>query len=200
MAIDRRQFLQHAAVLLGAGLSGACTSAVLSRGAEEPLRTATTVLSAEERAALEAVVERILPRTDTPGALDAGVPDFIEFVLAEGYPEDAREAYRGSLRELDARARSVHGGSLATLAPVEQDALLTQVELTEFAAGSGAPALFGGISPTKPFFAASKELTLVGYYTSRVGMAAERTYSHFPGAFDGAVEWSPGQKPWAGRP
>lgn len=199
MAIDRRQFLQRAAVLLGAGLSSACVSAALSRREDEPLLTANTVLSAEERTVLESLAERILPRTDTAGALDAGVPDFVEFVLAEGYPEEARDAYRASLRELDAQAQAEYGGGFAALASADQDALLAAIELAEFAAGSGAAALFGGINPTKPFFAASKELTLVGYYTSKVGIAAERTYSHFPGAFDGAVAWGPGQKPWAGN-
>ncbi len=198
MAIDRREFLRGAALVLGAGLSGSCVRAVLSRGADEALLPEHAVLSPQERAVLEALTERIMPRTETPGALDAGVPDFVEFVLAEGYPVDAREAYRASLLGLDQRARAEHGGAFADLATAQQDALLEAIELAEFASAAGAPELFGGISLTKPFFAASKELTVVGYYSSKVGIAAERTYSHFPGKFDGAAAWQPGKKPWAG--
>ena len=198
MAIDRREFLRRAAIVLGGGLSASCVSAVMSRDAHEPLRANAPVLTSPERAILEAVSERILPRTDTPGALDAGVPDFVEFVLAEGYPAGAREAYRLALRELDASAEREHGVGFTALGPEAQDALLGPLELAEFAAAGTGPDLFGGLSMTKPFFAATKELTVVGYYTSSVGLAAERTFSHFPGVFDGAVEWTPGQKPWAG--
>lgn len=199
MVIDRREFLRRAAVVLGGGLSASCVSAVLARDPGARLVADAPVLEARERAVLEALTERILPRTATPGALDAGVPDFVEFVLAEGYGAEARQAYRGSLRALDASARSRHQLSFDALAGAEQDAMLNALELHEFAAAGGALALFAGLSDTKPFFAASKELTVVGYYTSEVGIAAERTYSHFPGVFDGAVEWRPGRKPWAGE-
>ena len=199
MAIDRREFLKRAALALGGGLSSSCVSAVLSRDADQALLAEGPVLSGLERSVLEAASERILPRTETPGALDAGVPDFVEFVLAEGYPERAREAYRESLRALDESAHERHGRGFAELEASEQDAMLEPLELAEFAAATaGGPALFSGLDATKPFFAATKELTVVGYYTSKVGLAAERTFSHWPGRFDGAVAWEPGRKLWAG--
>ena len=199
MALDRREFLKRAALVVGGGLSASCVGAVEDWTPGTPMAPETAVLSTTERALLEAIVDRILPRTATPGALDAGVPDFVEFVLERGYSDEERAAYREGLAAVEAHAHASHGTSLLSLGAADQDALLTGIELAEFAAAAGAgPDLFGGLDPSKPFFAATKELTLVGYYTSEVGIGAERTYSHWPGHFDGAVAWQPGQKPWHG--
>ena len=199
MTLDRREFLKRAALVVGGGLSVSCVSAVEDWTPGEAMAPRASVLVGEERALLEAVVDRILPRTHTPGALDAGVPDFIEFVLERGYGADELASYREGLAAVADRARASHGETFVSLDGASQDALLTGIELAEFAAAAGgAPNLFGGLDAGKPFFGATKELTLVGYYTSKVGIGAERTFSHWPGHFDGAVNWQPGQKPWHG--
>ena len=52
--------------------------------------------------------ERIIPRTDTPGATDAGVADFIDVMLADWYGAAERDRFTTGLSELDARARAMH--------------------------------------------------------------------------------------------
>src|SRR5690606_17237642 len=74
--MDRREALQLAAMLLGGALSASCTRA-LQGGVTSSGGPSVRVLDAAELATVAQAAERIMPRTDTPGAIDAGVPDFI---------------------------------------------------------------------------------------------------------------------------
>ena len=58
------------------------------------------VLSAEQFALLEQVCEVIIPTTDTPGAIGAGVPAFMRQILEDWGTENSRtEIGRASCRE-----------------------------------------------------------------------------------------------------
>jgi hypothetical protein len=76
-------------------------------------------------ALLRAVIDRIIPRDDDPGALDLGSLDFVLQRLAEG-TEDADIVARG-LEALETAAAAL-GRPFATLAPREQVPLLEAVE------------------------------------------------------------------------
>ena len=74
-----------------------------------------------------------------------------------------------------------------------------EIELEEFAVRPpGLSLTLGGTFTPKPFFTSAKELTVVGYYTSEIGMKHELQYSPWPGRFDGNVDAQPGVRPWAG--
>jgi hypothetical protein len=200
IAIDRRQFLYRAAVLLGGAVSTGCANAVLGRSPDEPLTTTSPLLGSDERATLDAAVDRILPATATPGALEAGVPDFVEFVLAEGMGDAGRQRFRDGLARLDADARGAHGAAFAALPPEARDGLLTAVEQREMqeraaAAPGAAPELFSGLRDDKPFFATLKELTVVGFFTSEIGATQVFDLNVWPGRFDGCAAREPGVRP-----
>ncbi len=199
MAVDRRVFLQRAAWVLGAALSPGCVGAVVGRDPDELLRTDIRLLDASQAAILERMVDRILPATDTPGALDAEVPAFVDFVLAGGASEAHRQRIAKGLEALDARARERHGAGFASLDGEAADALLKETEDQEFAAAPPGAGLPFGPPTEKPFFGSIKEWTVVGFMTSEVGATAMRTHSHVPGRFDGCAAVEPGQRPWMGN-
>ena len=92
----------------------------------------------------------IIPRTDTPGASDAGVPEFIDRRLTAS-PNLAAAFRRGaSLLEPD----------FAHLSTERQEAILTGM--------SKSPDTDGG-----RFFRLIKDLTIDGYYSSRAGLVEE---------------------------
>jgi hypothetical protein len=195
--IDRREFLWRAAVILGGAVSTSCASAVLGRPAEAPLRTDRTLLESDERATLAAAVDRILPATSTPGAVEAGVPDFVEFVLVEGFEADGRLHFRDGLAQLDASAREQHGTRFASLPPETRDGLLAALEQQELSAAppSGGLDFLGGLRDDKPFFATLKELSVVGFFTSQVGATQVFDFHAWPGHFDGCAAREPGVRP-----
>ena len=196
MSLDRREFLRTVAVLLGGAVTTSCTSAVLARDPEAPpVAIPEAVLAADERRVLEAAMDRILPETSTPGALAVGAPEFVEFVLAEGHTPAERERFRAGLARLDETARARHGEGFDAIAPTARDEILREVEMEELAAAPpGAPAIFGSYVE-KPFFGMLKELTLVGFFTSKVGATQVQRFDVWPGRFDGCVPVEPGQPP-----
>ena len=64
--------------------------------------------TSEEMTAFRRLADALLPRTRTPGALDAGAPEFLDFYLA-GSSADRQKLYRDGVR------RWVAGGSLDPL-------------------------------------------------------------------------------------
>lgn len=84
---------------------------------------APTALSADEYAVLSAATGRLIPSDDLgPGAIEAGVPIYIDRILA-GYQSALLETYQQGLSALDAAA-----GGFAVASEDDQDATLTDLD------------------------------------------------------------------------
>ncbi|MEO5820223.1 MAG: gluconate 2-dehydrogenase subunit 3 family protein [Vicinamibacteraceae bacterium] len=139
-------------------------------------------LDAAGGAQLAAVVDAILPDTDTPGARAAGVHVFIDLAVAECLSVGDQDAFRTGLASLDASCRRAHGAGLDTVAPAALSALLREAE----AAGT-------------PFVKTVKGLTVLGYGTSRIGATQALADDPSPGRYRGCIDLAPGQRTWAER-
>lgn len=163
--ITRREALQHAAGFLGVVLSPSLFSSVLRA---DPTTAATGSLTPAQRATAAALADRILPRTDTPGALDVGVPDFID-VMHRGYLTDEEKAgLEAALAYFDAAAREAHQRGFADLTPDQQDGILRSTAES---------------ATDREHFLRIREITVVGYFTSET---VGKTVLHFdpvPGVF-----------------
>lgn len=107
-------------------------------------------LNSSEMHLVAQLCDLIIPRTDTPGAADAGVPEFI----------DRRLTASPGLTSTFRRGLALVGADFSGLAAERQIAILTEM--------SNAPASEGG-----GFFGLLKELTIDGYYSSRQGLEEE---------------------------
>jgi gluconate 2-dehydrogenase gamma chain len=112
----------------------------------------TTYLTPAELEWLKVLVDTIIPRTDTPGASDAGVPAFIDRRLATNAP--LSEVFRSGMKSLDADAQARFGAAFPAVTPEQRILLLTSRQ-------------------DEPFFTAMKGLTVDGYYTSEAGLKQE---------------------------
>lgn len=84
-------------------------------------------LTPPQLAALRALLDRLIPADDFPGALAAGTDNFIVALLAGDCAAEAPALALG-LTQLDAEAAALHGQTFATLPSTAQDALLTALE------------------------------------------------------------------------
>lgn len=161
----RREALVRAAALAGLSLTPAWVERVLAAAAGPEAS-----LPPARAAVLAAAAERILPRTDTPGAADVGVPAFLARLL-EGYVSASdRDTVLAGLDGLEVAARAAHGRGFAEVPAAAQDALVR------------AAAEAGG-----RFFPLLREYTLLGYFTSeRVGREVLH-YDPVPGRWDPCV-------------
>jgi len=131
--LTRRFFLKQSAGVAGATWARAALPglAALSQAActakEEAV--AFTILQAEEAAELEAVLARIIPTTDTPGAREAGVIHFFDQSFGT-FNAPMLPAIRGGLASLQ---ENIDGErKFSELSAEEQDALLESIQQTPF--------------------------------------------------------------------
>lgn len=130
--MSRRRFLRDAALAGAGGLAlgaGACSKRSGDRGRKAESRPAGrgpshAILSEDEYAAVSAVCQQILPADEDPGAIELGVPDYVDWALSIDDIPGSRDAVREGLQELDAQARKSHRTTLADAAPEVQQELL----------------------------------------------------------------------------
>ena len=136
-------------------------------------------LSKEQGALVSEVAEIIIPRTDTPGAKDAGVPAFIDTMLKDVYTQEDRERYVAGLQAFDDTARTAYGKQFVELSKVQQTELVRKVHdeavAVELAYDPPPPTL------RRPFILMTKELSLLGFFTSKPGATQVLQYVAVPG-------------------
>lgn len=124
------------------------------------------------------ISELIIPKTDTPGARDAGVPAFIDVMLAEWGDDDQRQMFTTGLANVDERSRAAFGKEFIGCTSAQQSEILQDLDY-ELAQLRDAKR-----DTSKNFFGAMKWLTLTGYYTSEVGATSEQHFRVVPGRFE----------------
>jgi hypothetical protein len=173
--LQRRELLRRAAWLLGGAVSAPAALAILQGcSAKEPTADASTlkVLSAAQLALVAEIAEIMLPRTNTSGARDAGVPEFIDQVLDAVYPKDGQERFTSGLAAFEKPF-------------LERPA----AERPGFVKLSLEAALEAKADP-KPFILMIRELTILGYFSSRLGILDNMEYVPVPAGFQGCVPLS----------
>src|ERR1700730_9179808 len=106
--MDRREALR----LLAMGAALQLAPGKLFAGLREArafLGTQTTVrtLDPHQYTTVTAIAELILPRTETPGATDVGVSQFIDLILTEWYNPEERIRFLNGLADVDVRTHAL---------------------------------------------------------------------------------------------
>ena len=119
-------------------------------------------------ATISRIADLIIPPTDTPGAIAAGVPAYIDLVISRNL--DQQLVVADGLRWLDAEANRTHEKNFIELTEEQQLSMLEP--LCEAADSSTGMARGRNVQ----FFSLIKNLTADGYYTSRAGLIEELGY------------------------
>jgi gluconate 2-dehydrogenase gamma chain len=138
--ISRRSFIQRVSFFGGSMvLLGSCSrDASPHKNAEQPsavLLSSHVTLTDAEYDALAAACERMLPRDQDPGAIDLGVPGYIDRALSDRRMSHVKDDFISGLDALMRRAQAQRGKPFAQLPPDAQDALITSFK--NGAKGSG---------------------------------------------------------------
>ncbi|MGH6963282.1 MAG: gluconate 2-dehydrogenase subunit 3 family protein [Phenylobacterium sp.] len=168
--LSRRDAFAGFALSLGFISSGIASQAW---AATTPLGWTPAALTPAQARALDAAAELIVPATDTPGARAVGVPQFIDRAVGNWCSPPQAKLLRSGLDQLDADAVAAHGAPFADLTAAQQTELLTRYDT------SG--------DPQRPFFGFLKELTTIGYFTSKPGATIALRYDPVPGDYRGCV-------------
>jgi gluconate 2-dehydrogenase gamma chain len=166
-SIERREILRILTIAAGAatfpGFSKwafACSHLGSPLAQIKPAVYRPVFFSAPEYALVERLTDLIIPADDTPGARDAGVSEFID-LMASRDPELQRD-FRAGLTWLNKRSHETGGKAFVTLNSDQQTALLESLAYRKkFRAGD---------EPGRQFFDLVREYTVMGFYTSEIGL------------------------------
>ena len=147
-------------------------------------------LSPHQDATVIAITEMIIPRTDTPGAKDAKVNEFIDLLLTEWYEPAETKQFLDGLERVDAQSRKLFSANFVDCQPDQQIQLLKQLDATamDFAHNRHkATDDDDDLLPPKDFFYHLKKLTITGYYTSEIGLDEELHQEIIPPPYTGCA-------------
>ena len=120
--------------------------------------------SPEQFKAIESLTELIIPTDDQPGAREARVAEYIDFVVfsaAEFKPEMPKE-WTAGLALLDQLSQQKHGQPFGKLTAADQESLLVEASQPEREPSASHPAY--------SFYRLVKDMTVGAFYTSKVGL------------------------------
>ena len=195
--MDRRDMLTRIALLLGA-------TALPAEAFAASKKKAARFLTKPQFALLGAVTDTILPASDTPGALAAGVPARLDGMLRNWASAETRTNVIGALARIDAASQAAKAKGFAALSPADRAAVLTPHDA---AALKVVPAPANAPKPnffTQQTFVADmgylklKDLTLNLYYYSEIASANELEYLHVPGKWQPSLKLTPHSRPFLG--
>ncbi len=188
--MDRRDLIKSLGLAAGGLVLLPSFSAWLTSCQSDPKGYTPKYLTPEEFAILEVVASRIIPKTDTPGALETGVPAFIDIYVGECFEPDEESEFKMGLHRLEEAAKSINPSGYTALKPEEQDKLLSEAEL--FAQRRNET---GVRNPQ--FFTMAKDLVIRGYFTSQYGATEYLIWEDVPGKLQGCIPYSQVGRCWA---
>ena len=132
-----------------------------------------------ELTTIATLCDLILPANDNFGsATDAGVHEFIEFIVKD--ITTYQTPIRGGLMWLNNRANRKYGATFVKCSGSQQKALLDEIAYPDKAS----PEVAQGVE----FFNTMRNLTLTGYYTSKMGIEDLGYQGNRPNIWDGVPE------------
>jgi hypothetical protein len=151
---------------------------------------------AQSRNILASLADTIIPGTDSPGARECGVHDFIIKMIKECTDIMTQNKFLEGLHDLEAFAQSTYGKSFPACSGDEREQMLRNVEDKD----RPWPGLAGKVQKKylgSPFFVTLKRYSVIGYCTSEGGATRALRYSHVPIKYIACESYIPGEKAWA---
>ena len=189
--MNRRDALSRVALLLGGTIVG---SELFLNGCNTPASQAAASLNftPDNISFLNEVAETILPATNTPGAKEAKVGEFMTVYVKDCYEEKDQKIFLDGMGKLDEASKKKNSKSFMDSTPQQRHDLLVDLD-------KEAKDYNKNKKPEDPnhYFSLVKQLTLMGFFTSEPGATKALRYVAIPGRYDGCVPYKKGDKAWA---
>ncbi len=190
-SMDRRALLQRALLLVGATVATGGCSFLPS---DEPFE-----LNEGQMAVLAAMADTIMPETDTPGAIQVGVPARLAEMLNTWASPETREEFVRVLGDIEGLSGA--GGSFVDASAEDRHEMLVAHDMAAMQPGEEMEDRFFGrlaAAPVDAAYGRLKDLILTLYYTSEEAMTQELVYTLVPGRWDPSIPVTPDTRPWGG--
>jgi hypothetical protein len=180
--MNRREWLKSmSALAIGVVAAPSLLAVFDAHAASQKPGAAPRFFNPQQGSTIAAVVDIIIPRTDTPGALDAGVPLFIDQMFHDVYTKAEQQRYLAALAAFEQAA----GKPFARLDDARRKALVTKLHGEAIAVPPHTV-----IPPAADFVLMSKKLTMLGFFMSEPGCTQVLQYVAVPGGFKADIPLS----------
>jgi len=160
------------------------------RQAQPPPGYTLRTLTGHANDTVVAMIDQIIPATDTPGAKGARVNEFIDLILTEWATPEERKNFLDGLAGIDKQSQALYGKNFSDATVEQQVVQLRAIDDAVMTNRSVRPR--HGNTVLKPdsqlegnFWEVFKRITIHGYYTSEVGFTQELKLEIIPGAQHG---------------
>jgi hypothetical protein len=221
--ISRREAVLRVATILG-GVTIIGSGALFSGCRPERGKTPFTPFTPDEVAYLDEIADTILPTTKTPGAKAAKTGAFMALMVQDTYSDEEQQKFRDGMVKLDDASKDKNGGKTFMQAtPQQRLALLQELDKEQYEYNqkqkaeaqkksdafiadqrqttSPGPEANKATEATKDtpnsYFRMMKQLALLGYFTSEIGMTQAQRYIESPGRYDPCIDYKPGETSFA---
>ena len=141
---------------------------------------------AQHEQLIAAVVDRIIPQTETGGALAAGVPEYIASLFEQHFSEEQQHNFVEALQVFDNLAIAQTGSDFSSANAEAQDKLLAAIDTA------------GEDADGKAIWQQLRDITIFGFYTSQIA-TQELAFEELPGRYEGCVPLSEVGGAWLSR-
>lgn len=180
--MNRREWLKCMSMLgVGALTAPSLLAVVEAHATAQSAGTGMSFFTTTQGDVVSSVVDIIIPRSDTPGALDAGVPRFIDQMFKDVYTKQEQQDYVHSLAAFE----KVSSTPFPKLDAAKRKALVMKLHEEALAKGQD-------LSPTSApaFVLATKKLAMLGFFMSQPGCTQVLQYVLVPGAYHADIPLS----------
>jgi hypothetical protein len=211
--MNRRDLLKQIALLTGGAVIG---GELFLTGCKTGAK-ADAGFTAANISLLDEIGETIIPATSTPGAKAAQVGEFMKVMVTDCYTQRQQDAFVSGIGELDEACKKVHSKGFVECTPEQRKAFLVSLEKEakefntkrdeadkplreehkkkyEALAWKDQKDFEGAPSH---YYTMMKQLTLLGFFTSKTGMTETLRHVPIPGKYDGNLAYNKGDKAWA---
>ncbi|MCB0688209.1 MAG: gluconate 2-dehydrogenase subunit 3 family protein [Saprospiraceae bacterium] len=207
--ISRREALRRTSYIIGGALSASTIAAVMSgcKPSSTALDWTPEILAPDQAITVAEITERIIPKTNTPGAKDAMVDRYIDSFLKDIASDEERAEFYAGLDEINGVAKTDFGKAFVDLNDGQKDQILAKFsgtsnirksdeERAAEMANEGEKVQTSDISSSK-FFDFIRQLTITGYFTSEVGAKEALVFDEIPGEWKGCIPYAEVGGTWA---
>ena len=186
--MNRRELLKMIAAATGGVVIGGEFFIAGCKNPEAGVGESTT-FTESDIAFLDEVAETILPKTSTPGAKDAKVGQFMTVFVNDCYEEKDQKAFHEGIKKINEACEKMHNHGFMKAAPEHRKEVLVALdkERADYQKNK---------KPEDPnhYFQYFKQLTIMGYFTSKEGREGATNYQPVPGKYIGDIPYKKGDR------
>ena len=195
--MERREALKKTALLGGTALGMSLVSLLQSCQKQPRINWKPTFLDIEQAELISTLVDVLLPKTQTPGALDVKVDMFIDLVIQKLFDVNGKKLIIEGMNQFESLCRDKFGTSFNGLDETEKREVLMAEETRSNKFNGQVWGTAVGVQKPVGFYRTIKSLALWGYFSSEAIGKNILSYDPIPGEYRGCIPLSEVGNTWS---